>query len=124
MLLTRISPRGHHSGSWTLPGGGVDHGERPAAALAREVAEECGLVPTVGDLLDVHDVHFTGVAPSGRVEDFHGIHLIFAAEVPADAEPHVAEVDGTTDAVAWVARADIASGAVPVLDVVRHALDL
>ena len=124
VLLTRISPRGHDSGSWTLPGGGVDHGERPAAALAREVAEECGLVPTVGDLLDVHDVHFTGVAPSGQVEDFHGIHLIFAAEVPPDTDPQVVEVDGTTDAVAWVSRADIASGAVPVLDVVRHALDL
>ncbi|MGI8645671.1 MAG: NUDIX hydrolase [Nocardioides sp.] len=122
VLLTRISPRGHHSGSWTLPGGGVDHGERPAAALAREVAEECGLEPAVGDLVDVHDVHFTGVAPSGRVEDFHGVHLIFAAEVPPDAEPRVAEVDGTTDAVAWVPVADIESGALPVLDVVRHAL--
>ena len=43
VLLTRISPVGHHSGSWTLPGGGVDHGERPAVALAREVAEECGV---------------------------------------------------------------------------------
>lgn len=124
VLLTRISARGHHRGAWTLPGGGVDHGEPPAVALAREVAEECGVPCTVADLLDVHDVHFTGVAPSGRLEDFHGIHLIFAAAVPADAQPRVVETDGTTDAVAWVSLADIGSGAVPVLEVVRHALGL
>ena len=58
----------------------------------------------MGDLLDVHDLHFAGTAPSGRHEDFHGIHLIFAATVAADAEPRVVEVDGTTDAVAWVSR--------------------
>lgn len=121
VLLTRISPLGHHAGSWTLPGGGIGHGEPPATALAREVAEECGVDCTVGDLLDVHDVHFSGVAPSGRLEDFHGVHLIFAAEVQGG-EPHVVEVDGTTDAVAWVPVAEIESGAVPVLDVVRAAL--
>lgn len=124
VLLTRISPLGHHRGSWTLPGGGVDHGEPPAAALAREVAEECGVRCLVGALLDVHDVHFTGTAPSGRVEDFHGVHLVFAAEVPDDAEPRVVETGGTTDAVAWVPLAEIASGAVSVLEVVTHALGL
>jgi len=122
VLLTRIGPKGHHTGSWTLPGGGIDHGEAPARALAREVAEECGITCEVGELLDVHDVHFTGTAPSGRVEDYHGVHLIFAATVPAGAVPHVVEVDGTTDDVAWVPVADIESGAVDVLDVVRHAL--
>ena len=122
VLLTRISPVGHHSGSWTLPGGGVDHGERPALALAREVAEECGIDVAVGDLLDVHDVHFTGVAPSGRLEDFHGVHLIFGATVVGDAEPHVIEVDGTTDAVAWVPLAAIERGGLPVLGLVQHAL--
>jgi 8-oxo-dGTP diphosphatase len=122
VLLTRISPLGHHSGSWTLPGGGVDHGEPPAAALAREVAEECGVPCAVGDLLDVHDVHFTGEAPTGRREDFHGVHLIFAATIPDDAEPRVVEAGGTTDDVAWVRLADVVAGALPVLDVVLHAL--
>ena len=84
----------------------------PVAALAREVAEECGVACEVGDLLGVHDTHFSGTAPSGRVEDYHGVHLVFAATVPDDAEPRVVEVDGTTDAVAWVEVADIESGAV------------
>ncbi|WP_224273204.1 NUDIX hydrolase [Nocardioides lacusdianchii] len=123
VLLTRLSARAAHPGLWTLPGGGVDHGERPAVALAREVEEECGLACEVGDLLGVHDTHFSGHAPSGRIEDYHGIHLLFTATV-GDGEPRVMEVDGTTDEVAWVDRADVESGRVPVLDVVTHALRL
>jgi 8-oxo-dGTP diphosphatase len=123
VLLTRISRLGHHSGSWTLPGGGVHHGEPPVEALVREVREECGVEVTVGDLVTVHDTHFTGTAPSGRLEDFHGVHLVYAATVPDGAEPRLTEQDGTTDAVAFVPLADIGSGAVPVLEVVRHALE-
>ena len=121
VLLTRISPRGHSPGTWTLPGGGVDHGESPADSLAREFAEETGLVAEVGALLGVHDTHFTGTAPSGRNEDFHGIHLLYAVSV-SDDEPRVVEVDGTTDAAEWVPVADIESGDVPVFGVVREAL--
>lgn len=122
VLLTRISPRGHHHGSWTLPGGGVEHGESPETALVREVREECDVEADVESLLTVHDVHFAGTAPNGRHEDFHGLHLVYRASVADSAAPRVAEEDGTTDAVAWVPRADIESGEVPVLDVVRAAL--
>ncbi|WP_110206735.1 NUDIX hydrolase [Nocardioides daejeonensis] len=122
VLLTRISALGHHSGSWTLPGGGVEHGESPAGALERELQEECGVRGVVGQLLTVHDVHFEGTAPSGRLEDFHGIHLVYAVDLPATAEPRVVEQEGTTDEVAWVPVADIETGRIPVLDVVRHAL--
>lgn len=122
VLLTRISARGFHAGSWTLPGGGVDHGEDPRIALAREVQEECGLDCSVGEVVEVHSTHFTGHSPGGRLEDFHGVHLVFAATVPAQAQPVVTEVDGTTDDVAWVPVADVAAGRIEVLDVVRAAL--
>jgi 8-oxo-dGTP pyrophosphatase MutT (NUDIX family) len=122
VLLTRISPIGAHPGSWTLPGGGLDHGESPREALAREVAEETGLEATVGDLLDVHDVHFDGTAPSGRYEDFHGVHLVFRATVPDGTDPAVVETEGTTDAVAFVPVDDVEAGRLTVLDVVRAAL--
>jgi 8-oxo-dGTP diphosphatase len=122
VLLTRISPRGAHPGAWTLPGGGLDHGESPRDAVAREVREECGIACEVGDLLDVHDTHFQGTAPSGRFEDFHGIHLLFAGVVDPAAEPRVVETGGTTDDVAWVPIADIDAGSIRVLDVVTAAL--
>jgi 8-oxo-dGTP diphosphatase len=124
VLLTRISERGYHSGSWTLPGGGINHGESPRAALEREVQEECGVPCEVGALLDVHDAHFEGMAPSGRNEDFHAVHLLFEATVPEEVEPQVVEADGTTDAVAWIQLAEVEAGEVPVLDVVRHALEM
>lgn len=123
VLLTRISGLGAHPGAWTLPGGGLDHGESPRKAVAREVREECGIDCDVGDLLDVHDTHFEGTAPSGRFEDFHGVHLVFRGTVPDDVEPRVVETDGTTDAVAWVPVADVESGRVRVLDVVTSALE-
>jgi 8-oxo-dGTP diphosphatase len=121
LLLTRNSGRGPRPGVWTLPGGGVDHGEDPATAVLREVAEETSLVATLGDLLGVHDEHFTGTAPSGVEEDFHGVHLVFAASV-GDGEPAVQELAGTTDAVAWTALAEVESGVVAVSEVVTAAL--
>ena len=124
VLLTRLSERAAFPGAWTLPGGGIDHGERPSAALVREVAEECGVTCEVGDLLDVHDSHFSGTAPTGRIEDYHGVHLIFAATVPDDAEPTVVERDGTTDEVAWVPVSAVRAGELDVLDVVPHALGI
>jgi 8-oxo-dGTP diphosphatase len=123
ILLTRNSARGPRPGQWSLPGGGVDHGEPPAAAVAREVTEETGLSATIGPLLGVHDEHFTGTAPHGREEDFHGVHLVFEGTVdPGD--PHVQDTGGTTDAVAWVPLADVVSGVVPVSTLVTAALEM
>lgn len=124
VLLTRISERGFHAGAWTLPGGGVAHGESPAQALAREVTEECGVTVRINGVLGVHDVHFDGTAPSGRFEDFHGIHLIFEASVIGSDEPRVLETGGTTDAAAWVGVHDIRTGRIEVLDLVQEALGL
>jgi 8-oxo-dGTP diphosphatase len=121
VLLTRNSARGPHPGRWSLPGGGVGHGEQPRDALVREVHEETGLVATAGELLGVHDDHFTGTAPTGREEDFHGIHLVFAATV-GEGEPTVGETNGTTDGVHWVPVADVHSGAIEVSPVVTAAL--
>ncbi len=123
VLLTRNSVRGPSPGSWTLPGGGLDHGESPTAAVAREVWEETGLAPVVGELLGVHDEHFVGTAPSGREEDFHSVHLVFEASVVAG-QAAVREVGGTTDAVAWVPVADVACGRPAPAGVVTAALSM
>jgi ADP-ribose pyrophosphatase YjhB (NUDIX family) len=123
VLLVQFSERGFHTGSWSLPGGGVEHGESPRPALEREVQEECGVACAVGELVAVHDEAFSGTAPSGRFEDYHAVLLVFAATVDPNADPRVAEVGGTTEAAAWVPVADVRAGRLPVLDVVRRALD-
>jgi 8-oxo-dGTP diphosphatase len=123
VLLVQFSERGFHTGSWSLPGGGLGHGESPRPALEREVQEECGVTCSVGELLAVHDEAFSGTAPSGRFEDYHAVLLIFAATVDPEAEPRVVEVGGTTEDAAWVPVADVRARKLPVLDAVRHALD-
>ena len=122
LLLTRNSELGPHPGVWTLPGGGIDHGESPADTVLRELHEECGLEGELGELLTVGDHRFTGTAPNGRREDFHAIRIVYRATVPVDAEPRVVEVDGTTDAVEWVPLTEVAADESRYSSLVRTAI--
>jgi ADP-ribose pyrophosphatase YjhB (NUDIX family) len=45
-------------GEWSIPGGGLELGERLAQGVAREVLEETGLQVEVGPVLDVIDSIF------------------------------------------------------------------
>jgi 8-oxo-dGTP diphosphatase len=101
LLVTQLSATTPLPGAWTLPGGGVDHGEHPAGALVREFAEETGLAAEVGDLLGVYSTQFRGRAPSGVLEDFHGLRLVYAVRVDGALPPRVVDTGGTTSAVAW-----------------------
>ncbi len=124
VLLTRMSSRTKIAGRWTLPGGGIDHGEDPRDTVRREVHEETGLHVEPSSVLDVHSTHYTGPRGDGLVEDYHGIHVVFAAEVLAESlgvEPHVVEENGSTDLAAWVPVREAAD--LPLLSAAQHALD-
>lgn len=105
LLLTRIAPSDYGAGMWTLPGGGIDHGEHPDDAVVREVYEETSLPVRVRSVATVTNLHILGHNRAGVLEDFQGVGIIYLV----DAEPgtdlddlRVVEVDSSTDLVEWV----------------------
>ena len=79
--MTQFSDRTNAQGQWGLPGGGIEPEEAPDRAVVREVWEESGQVIEVGELALVHTSHWIGRAPSGRLEDFHAVRLVYRASV-------------------------------------------
>lgn len=107
VLLTRLADHVGGPGRWTLPGGGLDHGETVEQGLRREVHEETGLDVRALHLLGTSSTHFTGRSPAGVLEDFHGVRLLHQVDV-SDGEPRVVEVDGSTAEARWVPVAGLA----------------
>ncbi|MFF3907106.1 NUDIX hydrolase [Streptomyces sp. NPDC001848] len=84
---------------WTLPGGGMEHGEDPYGTVVREVEEETGYRIEVTGLLGVDSVRHSLRRGFGRSVDHHGVRLVYEGRVVGGELRN--EVAGSTDLAAW-----------------------
>lgn len=116
ILLCRLSPAvPRWQGHWTLPGGGVEFGEHPEAAMIREVAEETGLAVTADGIIGIDSI-----LDCGGPDDRHGVRILFRARVTGGTLR--SETDGTTDSCAWHRLDELA--ALSIVPLVTVALGL
>jgi 8-oxo-dGTP diphosphatase len=102
ILLTRRPEGSHMGGLWEFPGGKVEAGEAPIAALERELEEELAIAVRIGSPLtfSVHE------EPGMRIV------LLFFAAALGDAKPKALE----DQQIAWVVPEDLPSYPTPPAD--------
>lgn len=109
VLLARRGPGRRRAGKWEFPGGRVEDGETPAAALKRELREELGIEAEVG----------AEIARTRHVEDFGEIELIGLLVSKFSGEIRLVD----HDRIAWVTAQrlleyDLAPADVPIAQAV------
>ena len=123
LLVARFIGHGHQQ--WTLPGGGIDHGEDPCDAVVREVAEETGYAVAVEHLLGIHSARRQYRRPRGAWADHHALRIFYTARITGGQLRH--EIGGTTDMAGWMPLDDLdrhASERADLVDIgLRLALD-
>jgi len=102
LLATEYSARTAALGRWGMPGGGIDPGEQPVAAVLREVMEETAQAVEIGELLAVQTSHWVGRSPRDTLEDFQAVRLVYRGRCPEPREPEVLDQGGTTASARWV----------------------
>ena len=99
LLLARMVG-GFDDGKWTMPGGGIEWGEHPDAALVRELEEETGIVDI--DNFNICDV-YSHVYPNNDelgLEPLHHIGIVYKVNVSSFELKY--EKDGFTDRCEWL----------------------
>ena len=109
ILIGQRKARGRHALKWEFPGGKVEPGEEPRAALARELREELGIDAQIGEEIEHYDFSYDTQPPTHliffRVTEFAGepANLDFAQIAWAEAE-QLPEYDFLEGDVAFVRR--------------------
>jgi 8-oxo-dGTP diphosphatase len=78
ILIAQRKREGKHPLKWEFPGGKVEAGETPPAALARELREELGIEAQIGGQMDAYEFSYPGALPT---------HLLFFRVTRWEGEP-------------------------------------
>lgn len=60
ILIGQRKPGGKHALKWEFPGGKVEEGEAPEAALQRELREELAIEAKIGPQIDAYEFRYSG----------------------------------------------------------------
>jgi ADP-ribose pyrophosphatase YjhB (NUDIX family) len=107
VLLAFHVPRSGGEGTWTLPGGRVEHGEDPFDAVIREVAEETGYEAVVERLLGVDSRVIPGPDRRPGLPDHQNLGIYYQVRVTGgELRP---EPDGEIAESVWTPLDDVAA---------------
>lgn len=84
---------------WTLPGGGMDHGEEPVDTVVREVEEETGYLTEPVALLGIDSIRRGWLRKLAAPGDFQGLRIIYESRITGGSLRN--ETGGSTDLAAW-----------------------
>ena len=82
ILLVKKS-RGAYTGMYDLPGGSIEHGEKPIETLKRELMEETGMEVIKANLIDANSVLVNWIH-NDQEENMHHIGIIYDVDVKAE----------------------------------------
>jgi 8-oxo-dGTP diphosphatase len=107
VLLSRRKSGTHLAGAWEFPGGKVEAGEDPRAALVRELREELGIDAAAGEVVDVTFHRYE--------EAQKAVLLLFFEANRTAGSPAPRALD--VAAFKWASRADLDPARFPPADV-------